>query len=117
VLRAIYVRAIYVRTLKPGVTDEQFIEAWMPPGTTLDLYPARVGISHSLTGERQVVSVFEVDVPAGHLADALPGLVHPDSAQRLSEVVESTQLEAVYEETTSFGTPHRSGLVSPPTRS
>ena len=110
-------RAVYVRTLKPGVTDEQFIEAWMPPGTTLDTYPARVSISHSLADERQVISVFEVDVPAGRLADALPGLVHPDSAQRLSDVVESTQLEAVYEETASFGKPHRSGSVSPPTRS
>jgi len=109
-------RAVYVRTLKPGVTDEQFIEAWMPPGTTLDSYPARVSISHSLTDERQVISVFEVDVPAEHLADALPGLVHPDSAQRLSDVVESTQLEAVYEEATSFGKPHQWGFVSPSPR-
>ncbi|MGH3608371.1 MAG: hypothetical protein ACRDRD_09845 [Pseudonocardiaceae bacterium] len=102
-------RAVYVRTLKPGVTDEQFIEAWMPPGATLDSYPARVSISHGLADERQIISVFEVDVPVEHFAEALPGLVHPDSAQRLSEVVESTQLEAVYEDTTLFGKSHHSG--------
>lgn len=96
-------RATYVRTLKPGVTDEQFIDAWMPPGLTLDSYPARVTISHSLTEERQIISTFELDMPADRLAVALPTLVHPDSAQRLAEVVESTQLEAVYEDVTTFG--------------
>ena len=96
-------RATYVRTLKPGVTDEQFIDSWMPPGLTLDSYPARVTISHSLTEERQIISTFELDMPADRLADALPTLVHPDSAQRLAEIVESTQLEAVYEDVTTFG--------------
>ena len=49
-------------------------------------------------------SSFELDLPADRLAEALPTLVHPDSAQRLAEVVESTQLEAVYEDVTTFGT-------------
>jgi hypothetical protein len=97
-------RATYVRTLKPGITDEQFIDAWMPRGLTLDSYPARVTISRSLTEERQIISTFELDMPADRLADALPTLVHPDSAQRLAEIVESTQLEAVYKDMTTFGT-------------
>jgi hypothetical protein len=97
-------RATYVRTLKPGVTEAQFIAAWLPPGLTLDSYPARVTISRSLTEERQIISTFELDLPAGRLAEALPTLVHPDSARRLAEVVESTQLEAVYEDVTTFGT-------------
>lgn len=100
-------RATYVRTLKPGVTDEQFIDAWMPPGITVDSYPAQVTISHNLADERQIISIFEVGVSAEHLADALPALVHPDSAQRLSKIVESTQLEAVYEDTATFGKSHK----------
>nr|WP_042188643.1 hypothetical protein [Kibdelosporangium sp. MJ126-NF4]CEL18365.1 hypothetical protein [Kibdelosporangium sp. MJ126-NF4]CTQ97850.1 hypothetical protein [Kibdelosporangium sp. MJ126-NF4] len=97
------IRATYVRTLKPGVTDEQFIAAWMPPGQTVDTYPARVTISHGLADERQIISTFELDIPAERLADALPTLVHPDSTRRLAEIVESTQLEAVFEDTGVFG--------------
>lgn len=104
-------RAIYVRTLKPGVTDQQFTEAWMPPGSTADSYPAGVTISHSLTDQRQIISIFEVDIAADDLAEALPGLVHPDSAQRLAEIVESTQLEAIYEDTATFGD-SRTGLTT-----
>lgn len=105
-------RAIYVRTLKPGVTDEQFIDAWMPPGLTVESYPARVTISHSLADQRQIISIFEADVPGEHFAEALPALVHPDSAQRLSKIVESTQLETVYEDTAHFG--NSPDLQSPP---
>lgn len=99
-------RATYVRTLKPGVTDEQFIDACMPPGLTVESYPARVIISHSLADERQIISIFEVDVPGEHFVEALPALVHPDSAQRLSKIIESTQLEAAYEDTATFGNSH-----------
>lgn len=101
-------RATYVRTLKPGVTDQQFIDAWMPAGVTLDSYPARVTIGHSLADERQIMAVFEVDVSSDHLADALPSLVHPQSVERLAQVVESTQLEAVFEDAITFG-----GMSSP----
>ncbi|MGH3629465.1 MAG: hypothetical protein ACRDRL_18760 [Sciscionella sp.] len=96
-------RATYVRTLKPGVTDQQFIDAWMSPGTTPDSYPARVTISHSLADEREIISIFEVDVSPEDFADALPTLVHPESVQRLAEIVESTRLEAVYKDTATFG--------------
>lgn len=105
-------RVTYVRTLKPDVTDEQFIDAWMPPGLTVESYPACVTISHSLADERQIISIFEVDVPGEHFVSALPALVHPDSARRLSKIVESTQLEAAYEDTATFG--NSSNLQSPP---
>lgn len=96
-------RAVYVRTLKPNVTDEQFIDTWMPPDATRETYPARVTISRSLTNPRQITSIFEIDVPREEFASALPSLVHPDSTQRLAEVVESTELESVYEDTATFG--------------
>lgn len=49
-------RAPYFRALKPGVTDQQFIDAWMPGGDTLDSCPARFTIGHSLADERQIMA-------------------------------------------------------------
>ena len=96
-------RAVFARTLKPGVTDQQFIQAWMPPGMTPDSYPSAVSVSHNLTDDRQIISIVEVDVAAKDLPGVLAYLVHPDSADRLDEVIESTQLEAVFEDTSTFG--------------
>jgi hypothetical protein len=97
-------RAVFARTLKPGVTDEEFIRAWLPPGLTTDSYPSGVSISHNLTDQRQIISIFEVDTTPRDFPEVLAALVHPDSAARLAELVESTQLEAVFEDTATFGT-------------
>ncbi|PZS36477.1 MAG: hypothetical protein DLM59_01165 [Pseudonocardiales bacterium] len=96
-------RAVFARTLKPGVTDEQFIQAWLPQGLVADSYPSAVTVSHGITDDRQIISIFEVDAAAQDLPDVLASLVHPDSTNRLAEVVESTQLEAVFEDTSTFG--------------
>jgi hypothetical protein len=96
-------RAVYVRTLKPGVTDDEFIQAWLPPGLTTDSYPSRVSISHNLTDQRQIISIFEVDTTPQDFPQVVASLVHPDSAARLAEIVESTQLEAVFGDTAAFG--------------
>ncbi|WP_375388666.1 hypothetical protein, partial [uncultured Amnibacterium sp.] len=52
---------MYVRTLKQGVTDDDYIAAWMPEGTAREDYPARVSVSHSTVDERQTVTVFEFE--------------------------------------------------------
>lgn len=96
-------RAVFARTLKPGVTDEEFIHAWLPPGLTPDSYPSGVSISHNITDQRQIISIFEVDTTPQDFPGVLTSLVHPDSAARLAEIVESTQLEAVFEDTATFG--------------
>jgi len=96
-------RAVYVRTLKPGVTDDEYAAAWMPEGVSREDYPAEVLISHSTTHERQTVTTFEIDVPAEDLLDALGALVHPDWRERVAAVVESTEIETIYEDTTAFG--------------
>lgn len=106
-------RAVFARTLKPGVTDEQFVQAWMPPGLTADTYPSAVTVSHNITDGRQIVSIFEIDSTAQDFPDVLATLVHPDSTNRLAEVIESTQLEAVYEDTSTFGTRQRLGQSEP----
>ncbi|MBN6038285.1 hypothetical protein [Amycolatopsis sp. 195334CR] len=44
-----------------------------------------------------------MDCTAAEFPGLLSSLVHPDSAARLAEIVESTQLEAVFEDTAAFG--------------
>lgn len=96
-------RAVFVRTLKPGVSGEQFVEAWMPPGMTRDTYPSAVTISHNTANERQVMSTFDIDAAPGDLSAAIGSLVHPDSANSLAGIVESTEFEGVFEVGDSFG--------------
>jgi hypothetical protein len=97
------VRAVYLRTLRPGVTDDALVAAWMPPHHTRDSYPARVSISHDANDERRVLTVIDVDAAPAELPAMLPDLVHPDSEARLAEVVTSTDVAALFVETVAFG--------------
>ena len=96
-------RAVYVRTLKDGVTDDQYVDAWMPEGTAREDYPARVSVSHSTVDERQTVTVFEFDGDPEHVLDALGPLVRPAWRDRVAEVIEGTDVETIYVETVSYG--------------
>ncbi len=96
-------RAVYVRTLKPGVSDDDYIAAWMPEGVSKESYQALVHIAHATTNERQTVTTFELDVPVGNVIDALGALVRPDWRDRVAEVIESTEIEAVFEDSTTYG--------------
>jgi hypothetical protein len=96
-------RAVYVRTLKDGVTDDQYIDAWMPEGTGREDYPARVSISHSTADERQTVTVFEFEGDPEHVLDALGALVRPDWRDRVAEVIEGTDVETIYVDTVTYG--------------
>ena len=90
-------RAVFIRTLKPGVTYEQFKDAWVPEGTNGD-YPVKVSVGRNVANDRQVITILELDVsPAGFKA-ASASLTRPDALQRLEEIVETTELQAVYEE-------------------
>lgn len=96
-------RAVYVRKLKDGVTDDQYVEAWMPEGTAREDYPARVSISHSTVHERETVTVFEFDGDPEHVLDALGALVRPDWRDRVAEVIEGTDVETIYVDTVTYG--------------
>lgn len=96
-------RAVYVRTLKDGVTDDQYIDAWMPEGTAREDYPARVSVSHSTVDERQTVTVFEFEGDPDHVLDALGALVRPDWRERVAEVIEGTDVETIYVDTVAYG--------------
>jgi len=86
--------AAYARTLRPGVSISQFIDAWRPEGG--GEYPAQVEIGVDPVNDRRVLTVIRVDGSLEDLQNRLPDLVHPDSLARLDKVVESTELESVY---------------------
>ncbi len=90
-------RAVFVRTLKPGVTYEQFKEAWVPEGLKGD-YPAKVRVARNLANDRQVITILELDVSASEFKAASASLTRPDALERLGEIVETTQLEDLYED-------------------
>jgi hypothetical protein len=85
--------AVFVRTLKPGVSYEQFKDAWVPERVN-GSYPARASIGRNVTDDRQVITIIEVDAAPEHFA----ALTRPDALNRIAELVESTQLEGVYEQ-------------------
>lgn len=96
-------RAVYVRKLKDGVTDDQYIEAWMPEGTAREDYPARVSVSHSTVDERTTVTVFEFEGDPENVLDSLGALVRPDWRDRVAEVIEGTDVETIYVDTVTYG--------------
>jgi hypothetical protein len=90
-------RAVFVRTLKPGVSYEQFLAAWAPEGGG-GAYPASVSVSRSATDDRQVITILELDISVGQFSSVAGSLTRSDALDRLTEVVESTQLEGLYEQ-------------------
>ena len=96
-------RAIYVRKLKDGVSDDDYIAAWMPEGVSREDYPAKVTVSHSTVDERETVTVFEFEGDAENVLDALGDLVRPDWRDRVAEVVEGTSVETIFTESVSYG--------------
>ncbi|MFD1536340.1 hypothetical protein [Nonomuraea guangzhouensis] len=87
---------MFVRTLKAGVTYEQFKEAWVPED--VDGYPARVSVSRNVADDRQVITVLELDMSLAEFEDKRTALTRPDALERLAEIVETTELEGLYEE-------------------
>ena len=90
-------RAVFARTLKPGVTYEQFKAAWVPEGID-GAYPARARVARNVANDRQVITIIELDVPAAEFKAASASLTRPDAIQRLAEIVDTTELEGVHED-------------------
>jgi hypothetical protein len=93
--RLIVIVSAFARTLRPGVSLEQFVEAWAPEGD--EPYPAEVEIAVDPTNDRRVLTIIRFDGSLGDLQAAMPKLIHPQSHRRLDDVVESTALEGYYE--------------------
>jgi hypothetical protein len=89
--------AVFVRKLKPGVTFEEFERAWeADQGYGV---PARVFNAVSLEDPREVLSVGFVGVPAEAMEAMAPSAAEHDRGrhERIDEVIESTELKAMYE--------------------
>jgi len=86
-----------VRTLKPGVTYDQFKDAWVPEGIEGD-YPVKTRVSRNVSNDRQVMTILELDIPLEEFKAVSASLTRPDALERLEEIVEATQLEGLYED-------------------
>jgi hypothetical protein len=91
--------SVLARTLRPGASYDDFIEAWYPergfgvPGR--GPYTAR-----NISDEREIVAVGFVDVPDRRVLDeGLARVAAQEAARhaRIDEVIESTQLRGIYE--------------------
>lgn len=90
-------RAVFVRTLKPGVRYEQFVDAWMPQDLDGE-YSARVSVSRNVADDRQVITILELDMSMTEFEARRATLTRPDALERLGEIVATTELAGTYEE-------------------
>jgi len=90
-------RAVFARTLKPGVTYEQFKDAWVP-GSIDDDYPAKTSVGRNVANDRQVITILELDMSVEEFGAIAASLTRPDALARLGEIVETTELEGLYED-------------------
>ena len=88
---------MFGRTLQPGMSYEQSLAVWAPEGGG-GAYPASVSVSRSVADDRQVVTILELDISVGQFSSVAGSLTRSDALDRLTEVVESTQLEGLYEQ-------------------
>lgn len=95
--------AVYARTLAADASLDEFIAAWLPPDATRDSYPVRCRIAVDPQDDRRVLSLFEIDAAPHELPQVLPTLVHPESEQRLTGVVDATELAGIYHVVDEFG--------------
>jgi hypothetical protein len=87
--------AVFGRVLRPAATVSDLVEAWKPVDART--YPAEVEVAVDPANDRRVVTIIRFSGSMDDFSAAMPNLVRPDSGERLEKVVESTELEAVYE--------------------
>jgi hypothetical protein len=87
--------AVFARRLRPGVSVDRFVSAWAPERA--GPYPAGADVAVDPADDRRILTVIRFDGSMAEFRAAIPRLVHPDSRARLAELVESTELEGVYE--------------------
>ena len=73
-------RAVFVRTLKAGVTYERFKDAWVPEEVDGG-YPAKVSVGRNVTDDRQVITVLELDMSLAEFAEKSAALTPPGRAR------------------------------------
>ena len=95
--------AVFVRRLREGKTYEDFLEAWYPDKGFG--FGGRGPITaRSLTDEREILTIGFVDLASDELNDAMARVADQESVRhdRLDDVIESTELRALYEQLDEF---------------
>jgi hypothetical protein len=87
--------AVFARTVRLGVSLDDFVAAWAPD--TGQPYPAGVEVGVDPADDRRILTIVRFDGDMQAFEAAMPRLIHPESHQRLAELVESTELESIYE--------------------
>jgi hypothetical protein len=87
--------AVFSRKIRAGVSVDEFVRAWAPDNG--EPYPAAVEVAVDPADDRRILTIVRFDGDMAAFQAAMPRLIHPDSHQRLNELVESTELESVYE--------------------
>jgi hypothetical protein len=87
--------AVFARRMKKGVSVGDFVTAWAPAGS--DPYPAAVEVAVDPADDRRILTIVRFDGDLAEFQAAMPRLIHPDSHERLDAVVESTEIESIYE--------------------
>jgi hypothetical protein len=87
--------AVFARRIRPGVSVDDFVTAWAPDNG--QPYPADVEVGLDPADNRRILTIIRFDGDMQAFQAAMPRLIHPESHQRLAELVESTELESVYE--------------------
>jgi hypothetical protein len=90
-------RAVFVRTLKPGVTYEQFRDAWLPEDAG-GSYPEKISVGRNVDSTRQVITILELDMSREEFEQKRDALTRPDALDRLASIVDTTELAGLYEE-------------------
>jgi hypothetical protein len=87
--------AVFARKVRSGVSVDDFVRAWAPDNG--EPYPAAVEVGVDPADDRRILTIVRFDGDLAAFQAAMPRLIHPDSHSRLDELVESTELESLYE--------------------
>ena len=90
--------AVLVRTLREGVSYDEFRRAWLPEGGYGA--PVTVVTGTSVENPRQVITIGRVDLPIERLGDALAVVAERERQRhdQVDDVIESTQLSGIFEQ-------------------
>lgn len=107
---------VFRRRLKAGASFEDFIAAWQADqGFGV---PARVFNAVSPDDEREILSVGFVDIEAADFEELVAGVSEQEAVRhsRIADVIEATELRAVYDVRTEHdftADPHEVAMGSP----
>jgi hypothetical protein len=89
------VLAVFARTLRQGVTFDEYVATWAPARWPAYLGELEVGADS--IDERRVITIVRFRGSMEDFRAKLPEMVRSDAIPQLESVIETTELNAVYE--------------------